>query len=167
MKTYSSRSSVAVKIITISTISILLLLVISLTFIKKDSGLLFGVLLGITIFSAVFYFYANSLKEVKVIDKSLILKKKLGKIEICFSEILSIKNMQYSALPMTVGSKGLFGFIGSTMDGSVSFVKDRNQMVKVVTTSNNYLISCDNSKDLVNTILIQNYSLTLANRGSS
>lgn len=136
-------------------------------FLKQKSGLLFSFLLGTTIFSALFYLYANSLKEIKIIDKSLILKKKLGKIEICFSEIISVKNMQYSALPMTVGSKGVFGFIGSTMDGSVSFVKDRKQMVKVVTTSNNYIVSCDNSKDLVTTILLQNYSLTLINRGIS
>lgn len=163
MKTYSSKSSVPVKIITISTISVLLLLVISVAFIKKESGPLFGILLAFTIFSAVFYFYANSLKEVRIIDKRVILKKKLSKIEIEFSEIISIKTIQYCALPMTVGSKGVFGFIGSTMDGSISFVKDRNQMVKLITKSNNYILSCDNPKDFVNTILLQNYSLSLIN----
>ena len=151
MTTYQSKSSTLVKIITISAISALLLLVISLIFIRKDFDPLTGSILGVIVFGVVFYFYGNLLKRIIITVKSIVLEKVLGKIEIKVSQIESVKKMKYSALPITVGSKGFFGFIGSTMDDSISFVKDRKKMILLTTTSKKkYLFSCDNSKELVN-----------------
>lgn len=91
-------------------------------------------------------------------NETLILKKNIGKIEIKLSEIDAVKNASSSALTMTTGSKGFFGFIGSTMDGSVSFVKDRSQMIQIITTSDKkYLISCDNSKELAHILFTENH----------
>ncbi|HLW33034.1 MAG TPA: PH domain-containing protein [Aequorivita sp.] len=149
MKTFPCSSSTSVKIITIGVIIGLLLLVISIVFIRKDFGPLLGSILTIIIFGLVFYFYANSLKSIVLTDKNLILQKHLGKIEIEFSQIEWVKNMQYSALPMTVGSKGVFGFIGSTVDGATSFVKDQKNMVQIKTLHKKYLISCDSSTQLI------------------
>lgn len=157
MATYQSRSSNSVKVITIGGILILILVLISTFFIKQSYSLTTVIVLGIISLGTFLYFYMNSLKEVIIEDKTLILKKNIGKIEIEFSEIETIRNVSSSAITMTAGSKGFFGFIGSTMDGSVSFVKDRSQMIQLVTTSNKkYLISCDNPEDLVNTIFIEN-----------
>lgn len=152
MKTFSSRSSTSVKIITVGVISALLLLMISVIFIRKDFGPFLGGILGIIIFGVAFYFYANSLKSIVFTDKSLILQKHLGKIEIELSQIKSVKNLQYSALPMTVGSKGVFGFIGSTVDGATSYVKDQRNMVQIQTPHKKYLVSCDDSTQLVDLI---------------
>lgn len=161
MKTFSSKSSTSVKIITIGIIAALLLLVISIIFIRKDFDPLTGSILGVIIFGVVFYFYGNSLKRIVITDKSIILEKVLRKIEIEFSQIESVKKMKYSAIPMTVGSKGFFGFIGSTMDDSISFVKDRNKMILLTTTSNRkYLFSCDNSEEVVNLLSIEKSRLT-------
>lgn len=159
MASYPSRSSNSVKVITAGGILILILVSISTVFIRQNYGLITGIILGIIVLGTFFYFYANSLNEVIVEDKALILKKNIGKIVIKFSEIESVKNVSSSALTMTTGSKGFFGFIGSAMDGSVSLVKDRSQMIQLITTSNKkYLISCDNSKALVDSLFILNHS---------
>ncbi|MGO3181755.1 MAG: PH domain-containing protein [Aequorivita sp.] len=147
------------KVITAGGILILILVSISTIFIRQNYGLTTGVILGIIVLGTFFYFYANSLNEVIIEDKTIILKKNIGKIVIKFSEIESAKNVSSSALTMTTGSKGFFGFNGSAMDGSVSLVKDRSQMIQLITTSNKkYLISCDNPKALVDSIFILNHS---------
>lgn len=74
----------------------------------------------------------------------------MGKIEIAFSEIKSINTLQPTAITMTMGSKGFFGFVETKMDGTVSLIKNRKQMILLTTTSNKkYLFSCDNKSDLV------------------
>lgn len=157
MTTYLSKSSGTVKIITISTFLVTIVVLISYILIRKDLPQIWSIILGAVILGTFFYFYANSLTSVIVTDNSIILQKKIGKIEIEFSEIDSVKMMQYSAIPMTVGSKGFFGFIGGTMDGASSFVKDRRKMVQITTTSNKkYLVSCDESENLVNSFSIKN-----------
>ena len=145
------------KVMTVGGILILIAVLISIVFTKQDYSLLIAIILGAIVLTFFFYFFSNSLKEVTVENKTLILKKNIGKIEIDFSEIKSIKTLQLSAITMTTGSKGFFGFIGTTMDGSVSFVKNRSQMVLLTTTSNKkYIFSCDNPKDLVETVSIGN-----------
>lgn len=152
MNTYPSKSSNSVKLITVGGILLLILASISIIFIQQNNGLTTSIVLGAIVLAVFLYFYSNSLKEVIIEDKGLILKKNIGKIEIKFSEIKSLRNVSLSGITMTTWSKGFFGFIGSTMDGSVSFVKDRRQMIQLITTTNKkYLISCDNSEELINT----------------
>lgn len=153
MPTYPSKSSNSVKVMTVGGILMLIAILTSIVFINQDYSLLIAILLGAFVLTFFFYFFYNSLKEVTFENKTLILKKNIGKIEIDFSEIKSIKTLQPAAITMTTGSKGFFGFIGTTMDGSVSFVKNRSQMVLLTTTSNKkYLFSCNNPKDLVATV---------------
>lgn len=157
MHTYPSKSSNSVKVMTVGGILILIAVLISIVFTKQDYSLLIAIILGAIVLTFFIYFFSNSLKEVTVENKTLILKKNIGKIEIDFSEIKSIKTLQLSAITMTTGSKGFFGFIGTTMDGSVSFVKNRSQMVLLTTNSNKkYIFSCDKPKDLVETVSIGN-----------
>jgi len=142
---------------TVGGILILIAVLISVVFTKQKHSLLIAIILGAIVLTFFIYFFSNSLKEVTVENKTLILKKNIGKIEIDFSEIKSIKTLQLSAITMTTGSKGFFGFSGTTMDGSVSFVKNRSQMVLLTTNSNKkYIFSCDKPKDLVETVSIGN-----------
>jgi hypothetical protein len=53
---------------------------------------------------------------------------------------------------MTYGSKGVFGYIGNTMDDSISMVNDRKNMVRIITKEKKYTISSDRRKDLINDI---------------
>lgn len=150
MSTYPSKSSNSVKVITFGGILILITVLISIVFLNQEYSLLIAIIVGASILSFFLYFFANSLNKVMLQDKSLILKKNMGKIEIAFSEIKSINTLQPTAITMTKGSKGIFGFVGTTMDGTVSLIKNRKQMILLTTTSNKkYLFSCDNKSDLV------------------
>lgn len=79
----------------------------------------------------------------------------MGKIEIDFSQIKSVRKMKYTSLPMTAGTKGFFGYIGNTLEGSTSFVKDQKNMVQIKTSTKKYLVSCENSDQLVE--IFKNY----------
>src|SRR5699024_4403456 len=95
----------------------------------KNYGLIGGIILSILIIGTVIYFYANSLNKINIEKESIVLKKNIGQIKIHRSDILKVTRLGYSNLTMTYGSKGVFGFIGSTMDDSISFVKDRKNML--------------------------------------
>lgn len=73
----------------------------------------------------------------------------MSKIELDIEKIIDIKRLEFSNLDMTVGSKGYFGFIGSTMENSYSYVKDRNKMVKIILSGKSYIISVDTPEDLI------------------
>jgi hypothetical protein len=53
---------------------------------------------------------------------------------------------------MTHGSKGVFGFIGNTMDNSVSFVKDRGSMIQIKTIDKKYVFSSERPDQLIKEI---------------
>ena len=107
-------------------------------------------LLGLSI---LLFFYATSLKEVILTEDYLILKKHLNPIHIPYKKILSVKKLKYANLTMTSGSKGFFGFIGTTMDNSVSLVKNRKQMIRINTAEKNYIISCEQPEIVMAEIL--------------
>jgi ribosome biogenesis GTPase A len=82
----------------------------------------------------------------------IILKKNIGQIKIPTTDILEVQKLGYSNLTMTYGSKGVFGFIGNTMDNSISFVKDRKNMIRIITKNNKYVLSSERSDELVREI---------------
>lgn len=82
----------------------------------------------------------------------IILKKNIGQINIPKSDILEVNRLNFSNLTMTAGSKGVFGFIGNTMDDSVSFVKDRKKMLRITTQNKKYILSSENADELVSAI---------------
>lgn len=152
MSTYKSKSSIFVKIVTTGTL--LLAAMISMILIKKEQnyGLLGGIVLSMLIIGAVIYFYANSINKIIIEKESIVLKKNIGEIKICKSDILEVSRLAYSNLTMTYGSKGVFGFIGNTMDDSTSFVKDRRNMLKITTKTNKYILSSDHCDQLLSEI---------------
>lgn len=153
MTTYTSKYSIPVILITFCAISLVALALTEFVFIRKTIEPISAAVLGVVLLGTLFYYYSNSIRNVAVTENGLILHKNIGKIKIVFSELESAKTMEYSALPMSVGSKGVFGFIGSAMDGSISFVKDRQKMVQLITSNKKYLISCENPRELVYHVL--------------
>ncbi len=152
MKVYLSKSSKLVKLITIgllmcSTIIVLLLLVSN-----ENYGITTGIILSLIIIGTLTYFYSNSLKKIIIDGEKIILEKNIGEIKINISEIKEIQKLEYSNLTMTFGSKGVFGYIGNTMDDSVSLVKDRKNMIKIITLNKNYIFSAENPNDLITEI---------------
>ena len=159
MRIYQSRSSGLVKVITVGTFLVLLVVALVLIFVEKRLLNISGALLLGFILASIFYFWSQSIKEIMLSDTELILKKNIGRISISINEIERVVSLEYADIPMTIGSRGVFGFIGRTMDDSRSYVKDRKEMVQIVTSRRKYLISCEDSKDLVKRVhenLIEN-----------
>ena len=149
MKTYQSKSSIFVKIATASILIVVTMIAIMLTTTDKSYGLMGGVILSLLIFGSVIYFYSNSLKKIIIEKDSIILQKNIGQIKILKVDIIEVSRLCYSNLTMTYGSKGFFGFIGKTMDDSISLVKDRKNMLRITTKNKKYLFSSLNSDQLV------------------
>lgn len=149
MDIYLSKSSTFVKIATFGTLILLTLIIISLIVSDSNYGVLGGSAITIFTIGTIIYFYINSLTKIIVTKDSLILKKNYGQIKIPKNDIIAIAEMEFSNLTMTYGSKGVFGFIGKTMDDSISLVKDRKNMVKITTQDKSYLVSTNEAGKLV------------------
>lgn len=152
MKTYLSKSSIFVKIATAGTLIIITMVALTLFAIDKSYYLIGGIILITLLFGTLIYFYANSLDKIILEKNMIILKKNIGQINIPKSDILEVNRLNFSNLTMTVGSKGVFGFIGNTMDDSVSFVKDRKKMLRITTRNKKYILSSENADELVSEI---------------
>lgn len=152
MNIFQSKSSTAVKVVTIGVVMALAFVSLSLVVIDKKYGLIGSLVLGAIIIGALVYFYVNALDKIIIQKDGVVLKKNIGKIYIPKSDIVKVEKLAFSNLTMTFGSKGVFGFIGNTMDDTVSFVKDRNHMVRITTTSKKYIISSERYEELVSTI---------------
>lgn len=143
MEKFSSNSSRLVKLITLSTFTLLVLVAFVLIIVEGRLGSVSGIIFLVVVMGSAFYFYSQSLKELIITDTHLILKKNLSKVVIDFEDIESVVKLEYADIPMVIGSKGVFGFLGKTMDGSTSYVKNRKKMVHIITADKKYLISCD------------------------
>lgn len=152
MKNYHSKSSFSVKLITIGIVIVMGIVVFSILTLNETYGIIGGIIISIIILSALIYFYANSLRNILIGENYLTLKKNIGKIEIPFSDIIKIEKLDFSNLSMTYGSKGVFGYVGNTMDDSISMVNDRKNMVRIITNDKKYTISSERPKDLINDI---------------
>ncbi len=143
MEKFSSNSSRLVKLITLSTFTLLVLVAFVLIIVEGRLGSVSGIIFLVVVMGSAFYFYSQSLKELIITDTNLILKKNLSKVVIDFEDIESVVKLKYADISMVIGSKGVFGFLGKTMDGSTSYVKNRKKMVHIITADKKYLISCD------------------------
>ena len=152
MKIYLSKSSIFVKVATIGTLILLAMVALTLITIDKSYGLVGGITLIVLILGTLLYFYSNSLNKIIIEENAIILKKNIGQIIIPKSDILEVNRLSFSNLTMTFGSKGVFGFIGNTMDGSASFVKDRKKMLRITTQNKKYILSSENADELVSEI---------------
>ncbi|MGB5316173.1 MAG: PH domain-containing protein [Robiginitalea sp.] len=152
MKNYQSKSSFSVKLITIGIMIVMGIVVFSIFTLNEKYGTMSGILISLIILSTLTYFFANSLKKIIIGEKNLTLEKNIGKIEIPFSDIIKIEKLDFSNLSMTYGSKGVFGYIGNTMDDSIGMVNDRKNMVRIITKEKKYTISSDRPNELMNDI---------------
>jgi hypothetical protein len=152
MKNYQSTSSFSVKLITTGIVLVMGIVIVSIFNLNDEYGTMSGLIISLIILSTILYFFANSLKKITIGEKNITLTKNIGKIEIPLSDIIKIEKLDFSNLSMTYGSKGVFGYIGNTMDDSISMVNDRKNMVRIITKEKKYTISSDRPKDLINDI---------------
>lgn len=152
MKTYKSKSSPIVITMTLMAF-IAIIFVPRVTLMQGDTpSSILGTIGVIFLAGIFFYYYSQSLKEVIVGDEHLILKKMIGSITLNYNQIQKVVSVKNTGVPMTSGAAGYFGFTGNAMDGSISMVKDKSQMVHIITADKKYLISCENREDLIQEI---------------
>ncbi len=152
MNTYLSKSSLFVKIVTTGTLILTAFIALTLFATNEYYGLIGGIILCILLIGTMIYFYAISLDKIILESEMIILKKNIGQINIPKSDIMEVSKLGFSNLTMTYGSKGVFGFIGNTMDNSVSLVKDRKSMIQIKTKDKNFILSSEKPDKLVKDI---------------
>ena len=148
---YRSPSSFFVRMATFVAMLIAIFIVLTL-FRSGDYGLIVGTVLSILILFTIAYLFSISLHKVIVTETAVILKRRIGKIKIEKSGIVNISELQFANLNLTYGSQGVFGFIGNTKDNSLSLVKDRRNMIKIISEGKTYIISTEKPSELVSKI---------------
>jgi len=151
---YKTKMNGLVKIVTFTTVLFVALIVISLALVFGKGLPSFGkvgiVFLILFIIGVPFYFFTQRIIEIQIVEnKGLILKKLFNNFSIPFTEIKSVKKVIHTSVPMTYGSKGVFGFIGTTMDNYSANVSDTSNMFAIETVEQKFLLSCENSNELV------------------
>lgn len=152
MNIYLSKSSREVKIITTALFITITIVVIALFSVNGKYGNIAAGILSLILIGTFIYFYAISLDRIIVDDKMVTLKRNLGEIKIPLSEVQDIKNLEFSNLTMTYGSKGVFGYIGNTMDDCTSMVKDRRNMIRIDTKDKKYIVNSERPTELIKEI---------------
>ena len=153
MKVFKSSNSTEVKIITTLTLIIFALIIFTIFYGQTaEINIYLKIFIFLIITIGIIYFYSNSLKEIKLTDKFLILKKNVGQQIIDLHNIESVNKIEFSNLTSTISSKGFFGFNGNLMDDSITLINNRKKIVRVSTLEKKYLISVDNPEDLIDNI---------------
>ena len=151
MKQFKCKSSKEVKLVTTATIIAMLLLIISI-FLNNGLKTYLGISISVVVVFSLIYFYARSSNQVILEEDKLILERNIGSIVIPLKDIQNIQQLRFSNIPMTVGSMGFFGYIGTTMDNSVALVNDRTEMFRIFTKNRSYTVSCEDAADLIEEI---------------
>ena len=149
MKKYRSKSSALVLTVSIALTISFLFVIIAVLMNIETLGIFVSI--GIILFLAIssLLIIAMSPIYITLTTNELIIRRLFNKIKIPIAEIKALKRMEYSNLTMTFGSKGYFGFIGRTMDGKMSYVKDRKCIINIDTEKESYLISCESPDQLI------------------
>ncbi len=77
MKSYNSKSSFSVKLITIGIVIVMGIVIFSIFTLNET----YGIIVSLIIVGTLIYFFANSLKKIIIGEKNLTLEKNIGKIE--------------------------------------------------------------------------------------
>lgn len=149
MKKYKSSSSKLV--LTISTLlSIAILFAIIGVLLNRDQiGTVGAWGIVCVLFVIPVIAFLQSPRQIEITTNELIIYKGLHKNRIPISSIKETKKIDMPILTMPFGSKGYFGFIGRTMDGKISLVKNKKDVIQIDTESESYLISCETPEQLI------------------
>lgn len=114
------------------------------------------VTLFIILILVVTYLYAfmNQIKGVNVTNEAVIIKKMMGDVTIPLNSIVRISSKSSMRTDIRIwGISGLYGHIGIFSDKVIgryhAYVKDGNNLITIETKDDNYVVSCNNAKNVV------------------
>jgi hypothetical protein len=92
--------------------------------------------------------YIQSPTLIRLTKKKLEIHFPLKKTTFDVSNINEIKRVEF-VIPMTFGSKGIFGFIGKSNGDIKTYVKNPSQVINIKLPDQEILISCDDPDSLI------------------
>lgn len=135
-------------VITISVLVVLLTVIIGLIINFKLINLLPILIICISIFLALYFFPIQfEIENNRIVIKSVFSKRTIDIDSI--TDITFIKN----TVSFTYSSKGVFGYLGKTMDGTISYSTNLKKNILIKTFDKaNFIISPKNTQDFINEI---------------
>lgn len=152
MKTYKSKYSTRVTLVSALYISILLYFPLSFNFFLKTKAItLFGIIYLVVLIAWILFSFAQTLRKVTLDENRLTLHQVYQKISIPLSEIKEIDvpavaNYKIKFAPALFGHRI---FLGKEV---FTWVKDQNKMVLIKAQNQKYLFSCDNRDNLIESV---------------
>jgi len=144
MKVYKIKHDLKLIIFTV-----ILIILFSIVIILNDNTywhiFFFGIVLVLSI-TVTKYFPTGLIKD----NNTIKISRLIGDIVIKDIDIIKIERIKYFNYPMIWSTKGIFGYLGIAMDGSISMVTNNMDVTIIVTTKKKYLISIQDSNSLCN-----------------
>ncbi|MBL7936724.1 MAG: hypothetical protein JNM51_13045 [Bacteroidia bacterium] len=150
MTTYKSNYSKSVTIISYLGTLLIFLFFTSL-FATNSITLSTSVKIGLALITTIvtLFLFVNSLQKIDVSDDFILLKKRLFSKKINLNEIIKAERVTSSNIPSIFSTQGFWGFNGFQMDGGITMINDRTKMIRIQTTTETYIISCDRPEEFV------------------
>lgn len=112
-------------------------------------------LLTILIFVVTYlYAFTNQIKGLDITNEAVVIKKMIGCVTIPLNSIAHVSSKHSMNTDIRLwGISGLFGHIGlfsnQAMGRYHAYAKDGNNLITIETKDKNYVVSCNNAKNVV------------------
>lgn len=149
MKRYNCKSSSQVRATSIGVSIVLIIILINIILQFNNIGIYASTISLFIIIGVIFYLLSFSVSRIVLTQNHVVIHKFFGKKIIPYTSISNVNRNNNTSITMTTGSQVFFGMFGKTMDGKISYVKDRNKMVSISTQNGDILISCEHPEEFV------------------
>ena len=113
-------------------------------------SLIYGVLSFCILITPLLLFLNNPTHiELHSGNSMFLIKRPFGTIALSVDKICSLREVPNFYTAMSVSTKGMFGIIGTTMDGYTSYITDKNNIVALESATRKILFSCENPRFLI------------------
>ncbi len=143
-----SSMSLEVKLITLLGVLILITIGLFISAINQRLALL-TLALSIGLGLLFILLLMRSLRKIEIGQQHLVLKYRFGQYIINIEEVTQLSRLNFSHLTMSWGSKGIFGFNGSSMGGEQVSVNNRSKMIKIYCRQKTFIVSVDNPDQFI------------------
>lgn len=100
------------------------------------------------------YAFMNQIRGLTITNEAVIINKMIGSITIPFNSIVRVSSKRSMKTDIRLwGISGLYGHLGLFSNKTIgmyhAYAKDGSNLITIETGDNNYVVSCDNSKNVL------------------